>query len=203
MMQSQFGLKLKGKTFSYKRPYLEWNDQVLLPTNYRLPEFTKFTGLDSSSTIEHVSRYLTQLGEASLEEAHQVQFFALSLSGPSFTWFSSLAVNSIANWNDLEKKFHTYFYTGTRERKITDLMTIKQRANESGVEFLQRFRGTRNLCFSLNLTDDQLAALDVQGMLPILREMLLGQEFDNLDQLAQWVTTLNSQFQSMCRDTHF
>jgi hypothetical protein len=135
--------------------------------------------------IEHVSLYLTQLGEASLEEAHQVRFFALSLSGLVFTWFLSLAVNSIANWNDLEKKFHTYFYIGAGERKIIDLTTIKKRANESGVEFLQRFRETRNLCFSLNLMDDQLAALAVQGILSVWREKLLGQEFDNLGQLAQ------------------
>ena len=59
MMKSQFGLKPKGLTFSYKRPYLEWYDLVTLPTNYRLPEFAKFTGQDSTSTIEHVSRYLT------------------------------------------------------------------------------------------------------------------------------------------------
>jgi hypothetical protein len=70
MMQSQFGMKPKGHAFSYKHPYLEWYDQVLLSTNYRLLEFIKFTGQDSTSTIEHVSRYLTQLGEASLEEAH-------------------------------------------------------------------------------------------------------------------------------------
>ena len=64
-------------------------------------------------------------------------------------------------------------------------MTIKQRTNESGVEFLQRFQETRNLCFSMNLTDDQLAALAVQGMLTTWRETLLGQEFDNFGQLAQ------------------
>ena len=132
-----------------------------LPTNYKLPKFGKFTGQDSTSTIEHVSRYLTQLGEASIEEAHRVHFFSLSLSGPTFNWFSSLPVNSIANWTDLEKKFDTYFYTGTREKKITDLTTIRQRTNELGAEFLQRFRETRNLCFSLNLTDDQLVALAV------------------------------------------
>ena len=134
------------------------------------------------------------MGEASIEEAHRVRFFSLSLSGPAFTWFSSLVVNSIANWSDLEKKFHTYFYTGTGERKIIDLTNIKQRANESGAKFLQRFRETRNLCFSLNLTNDQLVALAVQGMLPTWREKMLGQEFDNLDQLAQWVAALNSQF---------
>ena len=67
------------------------------------------------------------------------------------------------------------------------------------------FRGseTRNLCFSLNLTDDQLAALAIQGMLPTQREKLLWQEFDNLGQLAQRMTSLNSQFQSMRRDTRF
>ena len=87
MMKNQFGLKPKGQTFSYKRPYLEWYDLVVLPANYRLPEFAKFTGQDSTSTIEHVSQYLTQLGEASVEEAHRVRFFSLSLSRSAFTWF--------------------------------------------------------------------------------------------------------------------
>ena len=53
----------------------------------------------------------------------------------------------------------------------------------------------------MNLADDQLAALAVQGMLPMWKEKLLWQEFDNLDQLAQRVTALNSLFQSMRRDT--
>jgi hypothetical protein len=59
MMKSQFGLKPKGQPFSYKRPYLEWYDLAALSTNYRFLEFTKFTGQDSTSTIEHVSPYLT------------------------------------------------------------------------------------------------------------------------------------------------
>ena len=151
---------------------------VALPTNYRLSEFAKFTGQDSTSTIEHVSRYLTQLGEASVEDVHRVRFFSLSLSGPAFTWFSSLPVNSIANSS-------LGFYTGTREKKITDLTTTRHKTNESVTEFLQRFRETRNLCFSLNLANDQLAALAGQGMLPIWKEKPLGQEFDNLGQLAQ------------------
>ena len=180
MMKNQFGLKPNGLTFSYKRSYPEWYDLVTLPANYRLLEFAKFTSQDSTSIIEHVSRYLTQLGEASIEEAHRVHFFSLSLSGLAFTWLSSLLVNSIANWVDLEKKFHTYFYTRTGEKKITDLATIRQKTNKSG--------------FSLNLADDQLAALAVQGMLPTWKEKLMGQEFDNLGQLAQQVVALNSQF---------
>ena len=85
MMKNQFGFKPKGQTFSYKRPYVEWYDLVAIPMHYRLPEIAKFTSQDSTSTIEHVSRYLTQLGEASVEEAHRVHFFSLSLLGPAFT----------------------------------------------------------------------------------------------------------------------
>ena len=59
------------------------------------------------------------------------------------------------------------------------------------------------MCFSLNLVDDQLAALAVQGMLPMWKEKLLGQEFDNLGQLAQRVAVLNSQFRSIHSDTQF
>ena len=135
MMKNQFGLKPKGQTFLYKHSYPEWYDLVALPTNYMLLELAKFTSQDSTSTIEHVSQYLTQLGEASVEEAHRVRFFSLSLSGPAFTWFSSLPVNSIANWDDLEK-FDIYFYTRIGENKITDLTTIRGRTNESGTEFL-------------------------------------------------------------------
>ena len=133
-MKNQFGLKPKGLTFLYKCPYPEWYDLVALPMNYRLLEFAKFTGQDSTSTIEHISRYLTQLGEASVEDVHRVRFFSLSLSGLAFTWFSSLPVNSITNWADLEKKFHTYFYTRTGEKKITNLTTMRQRTNKSGTE---------------------------------------------------------------------
>ena len=53
------------------------------------------------------------------------------------------------------------------------------------------------------MADDQLVVLAIQGMLPIWKEKLLGQEFDNLGQLAQRVVALNSQFQNMRRDTRF
>ena len=55
----------------------------------------------------------------------------------------------------------------------------------------------------MNLTDDQLAALAIQGMFSTWREKLMGQEFDNLGQLAQRVAVLNSQIQNMRRDTQF
>ena len=86
-------------------------------------------------------------------------FLLLVLIRASLHLVSTLPVNSIANWANLEKKFQIYFYTRTGEKNITNLTTIRQKSNESGTEFLQRFRETRNLCFSLNLADDQLGRL--------------------------------------------
>ena len=49
MVKNQFDLKPKRQTFSYKCPYPEWYDLVALPINYRLPEFAKFTGQNSTT----------------------------------------------------------------------------------------------------------------------------------------------------------
>jgi hypothetical protein len=38
-------------------------------------EFTKFSGQDDTSTVEHIARYLMQLGEASADEAFRIRYF--------------------------------------------------------------------------------------------------------------------------------
>ena len=73
------------------------------------------------STYEHVSRFLAQCGEASANDALRVRLFPLSLSGLVFTWFSNLPYNFINSLADLEKQFHSYFYSGVHEMKLTDL----------------------------------------------------------------------------------
>jgi hypothetical protein len=121
---------------SYKKPYPEWFDQVLLPPRYTLPDFIKFTGMDSVSTMEHISQYLAQLGEIADEPALKVRFFPLSLSRPTFSWFASLPHNSIEGWEDLETKFHHYFDSGVMEKGITDLVDVRQRNNEPALHYL-------------------------------------------------------------------
>jgi hypothetical protein len=109
---------------------------VQLPPCYRVPDFSKFTRVDEITTTEHISRYLVQLGDVFVEEAHKVWFFPLSLSGQTCSWFSSLEPNSITGWADLENKFHAIFYSGIGEKKLTDLTSMRQRSNESGSEFI-------------------------------------------------------------------
>jgi hypothetical protein len=188
----------------YTSPFPEWYQRVALPNRVKVPtEFTKFSGQDDTSTVEHIARNLMQLGEASTDEAFRIRYFPLSLTGPAFTWFTSLPSHSICSWKDLEQKFHAHYYTGSNEKNLIDLTTLRQRNNETPMEFLRRFRETKSMCFSLNIPDDQLVGMAVVGMLPAIREKLFGMEFDDLGLLSHRLSLMRNQAYGFKKDSRF
>jgi len=106
VMREQFGLRPKQQSVMYKTPYPPTYNQIPLPHKYKMPDFTKFSGQGEVSTMEHVNRFLLQLGEAGNHDALRVRLFSLSLSGSAFAWFTTLPANSILYWADLERQFH-------------------------------------------------------------------------------------------------
>jgi len=90
-----------------------------------VPDFTKFSGQDDTSTKEHVNRFIIQCGEAANRDELRVRLFSSSLSGSAFTLFISLPPNSVITWADLEKQFHKYFFSRVHEKKITDLVRLR------------------------------------------------------------------------------
>jgi hypothetical protein len=204
VLQNQFGLKPKNQGHVYTPPFPEWYHRVALPNRVKVPsEFTKFSGQDDTSTVEHIARYLMQLGEASADEAFRIRYFSLSLTDPMFTWFTSLPAHSICSWKDLEQKFHAHYLNGSNEKKLIDLTTMRQRSNETPMEFLRRFRETKSMCFSLNISDDQLAGMAVAGMWPAIREKLFGMEFDDLGQLSHRLSLMSNQAYGFKKDSRF
>jgi hypothetical protein len=144
-----------------------------------------------------------QLGEASADEAFRIRYFPLSLTGPTFTWFTPLPAHLICSWKDLEQKFHAHYYTGSNDKKLIDLTTLRQRNNETPTEFLKRFRETKSMCFSLKIPDDQLAGMAVAGMLPTIQEKLFMIEFDDLGQLSHRLSLMSNQAYGFKKDSRF
>jgi hypothetical protein len=68
ILRDQFGILTKRRAIGYTKPYPSEYDLIPLPPKYRLPEFHKFSGLEGSSSIKHVSRYLAQLGMISVSD---------------------------------------------------------------------------------------------------------------------------------------
>jgi hypothetical protein len=76
ILRDQFGILPKTRTIGYTKPYPSDYDLIPLPPKYQLPEFTKFNGSKGSSSIEHESQYLAQLGMISVSDPLWVRFFS-------------------------------------------------------------------------------------------------------------------------------
>jgi hypothetical protein len=135
----------------------------------------KFNGDDSSSTFEHISQYLAQLGEAGSINKLKVYLFSLSLTGTAFSWFSSLAPNSITSWEQLELKFCDHFFFGSYELKLSHLTSVKKMLDESVNDFIRRFRDTKNRCFNVNLAEKDLVDLSFNGLCSHIKRETRGQ----------------------------
>jgi hypothetical protein len=87
--------------FGYKTNYY---DQLPYPRGYGVPEFAKVSGEDGKTTLEHIDQFILQCGDASANDTLKLRMFSLSLSGTTFTWFTSLAPNSIFTWAEIRTK---------------------------------------------------------------------------------------------------
>ena len=100
VMRDQFGIKPKVN-YSYQTSYPPAYDLIPLPNRYKVPDFTKFSRQDDTSTMEHVNWFIIQCGEAANRDELRVRLFSSSLSGSSFTWFISWPPNSVITWANL------------------------------------------------------------------------------------------------------
>jgi hypothetical protein len=141
MLQKQYEIKPKQQSCMYWTLYPFGYDHIPFPLGFKVPDFTKFSRLDETSTMEHLTRFIMQCGDAGNIDALRIHLFSSSLSGPAFSRFTSLLANSIIKWFNLEQQFHNYLFYGIHEMKITDLTRLEQRNDETVAGFVQRFRG--------------------------------------------------------------
>ena len=163
MFVESFGVEPKVRGRTYQKPYPSCFDAIAYPQGYKVPEFSKFNGEDSKTTWEHVSQYLAQLGEAGSMDELKVCLFPLSLTGIAFSWFSALSPGSITTWSQLEQKFHDHFYSGDNELKLSHLTSVRQKHDESVLDYVKRFRDVKKRCYSLVIGERDLADLVLNG----------------------------------------
>ena len=58
VLNTQYGIMPKKGSSTYAKPYPAVYDQMEPPPRFKIPDFSKFSGNDSTTTIVHVSQYL-------------------------------------------------------------------------------------------------------------------------------------------------
>jgi hypothetical protein len=200
ILRDQFGILPKRRTIGYTKPYPSDYDLIPLPPKYRLPEFTKFNGSEGSSSIEHVSRYLAQLGMISISDPLRVRFFSHSPTGPAFGWYTSLGPNSIRTWKQLEEQFHIQYHSKAAKAGIGDLAQVRQKRGKIVVEYIQRFREVKNRCYSTRITEKEVVELASLGLAKPIKDMGFQLEFNALVHLVQKLTSYEQRHPKIYQD---
>jgi len=111
--------------------------------------------------------------------------FPLSLSSTAFSWLSALCPNSIHTWSQLECKFHEHFYNGDNKLRLSHLTSVRQKLHEPVVEYIRRFRDTKNQCHRLVIPEKDLAELALNGLRSHTNEKLEGYKFLTINQVLR------------------
>ncbi|XP_059629769.1 uncharacterized protein LOC132272685 [Cornus florida] len=179
----EFGLTRRGGRPTYRKPYPEFIDEVKFSWNFRIPEFATFNGEGEQSTLEHISRFIVQCGEAAANPWLKVRLFPNTLTGYAFRWYSNLLANSIQNWPQFEDLFHTQFYRAKLEVSMADLSRLHQLPGESVMTFLSRFRRAKFKC-NLSLPPKEYVKMAVNGLEFELHNKFESVQFHDLFDLA-------------------
>jgi hypothetical protein len=75
------------------------------------------------------------------------------------------------------------FIAGKNELKLSHLTSIKQQHDESVVNYIKRFRDTKNRCFGLIISDNDFADLAFNGLHSYVKEKLEGHLFTSINQV--------------------
>jgi hypothetical protein len=102
ILHLSFGIEPKDRGCINQKPYPDYYDQLPYPRGYKVPEFSKLSREDDKTILEYVSQFILQCGKASANDTLKLRMFPLFLYVTAFTWFTSLAPNSIFTWAQIE-----------------------------------------------------------------------------------------------------
>ncbi|KAK1627469.1 hypothetical protein QYE76_001784 [Lolium multiflorum] len=174
--------------------------QFLAEAPKEIPQGYACTGSDGSSSIEHIGRYLAQLGPASVSDQLRVRLFSQSLTGSAFGWYTSLPANSIQSWKQLEEQFHMQYHSEASESSIADLAQLRQKRGETVTEYIQRFRNLRNRCYSVRITEKEAVELAVAGLATQLKDMASQADYPSLAHMVQKLSAYEQRHPDLYQD---
>jgi hypothetical protein len=136
----------------------------------------------------------------SVSDPLRVRFFSQSLTGPSFGWYTSLGLDSIRTWKQLEEQFHIQYHSEAAEAGIVDLAQVRQKRGETVIEYIQHFREVKNRCYLTRITEKEAVELASLGLAKLIKDMGFKLEFNSLVDLVQKLTSYEQRHSEIYQD---
>ncbi|KAI4304437.1 hypothetical protein MLD38_039947 [Melastoma candidum] len=182
------GIARRDDTCLYRSPYPAYIDRDFpLPRGYRVPDFTRFSGEDEMTPLEHIARFTHQLGEAAGNDFWKLKLFPNSLTGDAFTWYASLPSGSVASWTQMQSMFVKTFARLDTPMSMFEVMRLRQANGEHPGQFLMKLRKALLRCRPPIPEKDQLL-LALNALSIPFRKKLQGERFADLYDLTRRAT---------------
>jgi hypothetical protein len=129
-----------------------------------------------------------------------VRFFSHSLTWPAFRWYTSLGLDAIRTWKQLEEQLHIQYHSEAAEAGIADLAQVRQKRGETVAEYIQRFREVKTRCYSTCITEKEAVELASLGLAKPIKDMCFQLEFNSLAHLVQKLTSYEQRHSEIYQD---
>lgn len=91
----------------YQRPYLHQVDnEYPFMRRYKAPKFALFSRKTSQLIIKYIGTFTIQYGEYANNDFYKLHLVPNPHITMVFSWHTSLSLNSIQTWQDMERQFH-------------------------------------------------------------------------------------------------
>ena len=119
-----------------RQPAIEANNFKLKPALITMVQQHQFTGHPSEDPNEHMGRFMRMENTVKLNgvrhEVIKLQLFPFSLRDVATTWFESLPIGLVNNWEELVEPYMSQFFPPTlTSKRGGEIIVFKQGENES------------------------------------------------------------------------
>ncbi|MQL72984.1 hypothetical protein Taro_005319 [Colocasia esculenta] len=190
MVEDMFAQQGEGihSTGIYSVPFPVYHQFKKLPeASPKVPKLPKYDGCGAPQ--EHVAHYTIAMGDLASDESYLLRYFATSLTGVAFQWYSKLKSGSVTDWADMQKKFYDRFQTAERKVSLAELCSLKQKKEESTIDFIRRWRELSMGCDNPPVQQDAVIICR-RGLLASIKEKLLAANIRSFDQLNSAVAEI-------------
>ena len=142
---------IQDEYFVVIQPAIEANNFELNPALITMVQQHQFIGHPNEDPNEQMGRFMRMVNNVKMNgvrpEVIKLQLFPLSLRDVATTWFKSLPIGSVTNWEELVEAYMSRFFlpTLTYERR-GEIIVFKQREDESLYNARERYKRLLKIC---------------------------------------------------------